>query len=107
VTVLAASGDAGATDSELDGVDYYPFRAIDWPSSDPLVTSVGGTQLHLDGFGNRTQPDNVWNDPALPLLGVFPPAAGGGGLSTVFDRPFCQDGVASVLGRGAGLLTSA
>jgi subtilase family serine protease len=93
VTVLAASGDAGATDYELDGTDFYPFRAIDWPSSDPLVTSVGGTQLHLDAFGNRTQPDNVWNDPALPQLGVSPPAAGGGGLSTVFRRPFYQDGV--------------
>ncbi len=47
VTVLDASGDAGATDVDLSG-DYYPFPVIDWPSSDPLVTSVGGTQLHLD-----------------------------------------------------------
>ncbi len=44
VTVRAASGDAGATDYELNVTDFYPFRVIDWPSSDPLVTSVGGTQ---------------------------------------------------------------
>ena len=44
VTVLAASGDNGATDTELNLVDIYPFRSIDWPSSDPLVTGVGGTR---------------------------------------------------------------
>ena len=62
VTVLGASGDAGATDDESDLIDFYPFRVDSWPSTDPLVTSVGGTQLHLDQNGNRTAPDNVWND---------------------------------------------
>ncbi len=33
-----------------------------WPSSDPLVTSVGGTQMNLDDAGNRLSPDVVWND---------------------------------------------
>jgi subtilase family serine protease len=33
-----------------------------WPSSDPLVTSVGGTQLNLDDNGARLSPDVVWND---------------------------------------------
>jgi subtilase family serine protease len=98
VTVLGASGDAGATDYELDLQDFYPFRVNSWPSSDPLVTSVGGTQLHLDANGNRTAPDNVWNDTAL--LGS--PAAGGGDVSGVFDRPFYQDRVASVVGHSRG-----
>ena len=53
------------------------------------MTSVGGTQLHLDANGNRTAPDNVWNDTAL----FGGPAAGGGGVSTVFSRPFFQNGV--------------
>src|SRR5204863_384291 len=48
VTVLAASGDTGSTDYKLNGADLYPFRVNSWPSSDPLVTSVGGTQLNLD-----------------------------------------------------------
>ncbi len=42
-----------------DGADFYPFRVNSWPSSDPLVTSVGGTQLHLDANGNRLAPDNA------------------------------------------------
>ncbi len=98
VTVLASSGDTGAANYELNGVDLYPFRAIGWPSSDPLVTSLGGTQLHLDANGNRTAPDNVWNDTAL--LGS--PAAGSGGLSSVFRRPFYQDRVIRVVGRRRG-----
>jgi subtilase family serine protease len=98
VTVLAASGDAGATDSELNGLDYFPYRAIDWPSSDPLVTSVGGTQLHLNAAGFRTAPDNVWNDQAL----FDSAAASGGGQSTVFSRPVFQNSVANVVGGARG-----
>jgi subtilase family serine protease len=98
VTVLGASGDGGATDSTTDLTDYYPFRVNSWPSSDPLVTSVGGTQLHLDANGFRTAPDNVWNDQAL----FQSPAAGGGGVSAVFGRPFYQNGVAGVVGRSRG-----
>jgi subtilase family serine protease len=98
VTVLGASGDGGATDATSDGTDYYPFRVNSWPSSDPLVTSVGGTQLHLDANGFRTAPDNVWNDQAL----FQSPASGGGGVSTVFSRPFYQDGVAGIVGQSRG-----
>jgi subtilase family serine protease len=98
VTVLAGSGDEGPTGAEADGVDFYPYRVNSWPSSDPLVTSVGGTQLHLDANGNRTAPDNVWND--TQLLGS--PAASGGGLSSVFSRPSYQDGVARVVGGARG-----
>ena len=101
VTVLASSGDQGPTSAEPDNVDYYPFNVANWPASDPLVTAVGGTQLHLDANGNRTAPDNVWDDSYNPLI-VGPngpsPAAGGGGISTVFPRPSYQDGVASVVG---------
>jgi subtilase family serine protease len=98
VTVLGSSGDGGATDFTSDLTDYYPFRVNSWPSSDPLVTSVGGTQLHLDAQGNRTAPDNVWNDQAL--FGA--PAAGGGGVSAVFDRPFYQAGVRHVVDGSRG-----
>ncbi len=98
VTVLASSGDAGATDYQRNGVDLYTHRVNSWPSSDPLVTSVGGTQLHLDAAGMRTQPDNVWNDTAL--LGG--PDAAGGGRSHVFARPPYQDRVRSVVGGHRG-----
>jgi subtilase family serine protease len=98
VTVLGSSGDGGATDNTLDGVDYYPFRVNSWPSSDPLVTSVGGTQLHLDDTGNRTAPDNVWNDQAL----FGSPASGGGGTSIAFGRPSYQASLRRVVGNSRG-----
>ncbi len=103
VTVLSASGDGGATDesaydASTGAANYFPFQVDSWPSSDPLVTSVGGTQLHLDANGNRTAPDNVWNDTAL----FGSPAAGGGGVSTVFRRPFFQNGVRRVVGGARG-----
>jgi subtilase family serine protease len=101
VTILASSGDDGATDYESNLEDNYPFRTIDWPSSDPLVTSVGGTQLHLDRFGDRTAPDNVWNDPPDGCFG-FSPCSGGGGVSAVFSQPSFQNGVANVVGGARG-----
>jgi subtilase family serine protease len=102
VTVLAATGDAGATDySNTAGTVLYTHRAIDWPSSDPLVTAVGGTQLQLTPAGQRTAPDRVWNDTYNAALNqVFfgnagPNALGtGGGKSVVFRRPPYQSGVA-------------
>jgi len=99
VTVLGSSGDGGATDYELNGTDLFRRQVNSWPSSDPLVTSVGGTQLHLDANGFRTAPDNVWND--NPPIAT-PPAAGGGGVSSVFSRPFYQNGVASIVGGARG-----
>jgi subtilase family serine protease len=98
VTVLASSGDTGATDYKLDGETIYTHRVNSWPSSDPLVTSVGGTQLHLDAQGHRTAPDNVWNDQEL----YGGPAASGGGLSHVFARPPYQRSVARVVGHRRG-----
>jgi subtilase family serine protease len=109
VTVLAASGDQGATDeicSPSSGcadpnnvICCQSTRAIDWPSSDPLVTGVGGTQLTLNAEGYRTAPDQVWDD-LSSTVGVTGPVytwgAGGGGHSTVFARPPFQDGVPGV-----------
>jgi subtilase family serine protease len=93
VTMLGASGDEGATGFKLNLTDLYTHRVNSWPSSDPLVTSVGGTQLHLDAQGNRTAPDNVWNDQAL----FDAPAASGGGRSHIFARPPYQNGVSQVV----------
>ncbi len=93
VTVLASSGDDGATDAESDATTLYPFRVDSWPSTDPLVTSVGGTMLNLDDNGNRLSPDVVWNDGF---------GAGGGGVSGVFPRPVYQAGVAKEVGSKRG-----
>jgi subtilase family serine protease len=101
VTVLASSGDQGATDLKLDLTCCFPFRVNSWPSADPLVTSMGGTQLHLDAVGNRTAPDNVWND-SCDVSAAACIGAAGGGLSKVFDRPEFQDRVANVVGDRRG-----
>jgi subtilase family serine protease len=93
VTVLAAAGDSGATDDKADGATLYPHRVNNWPSSDPLVTSVGGTQLFLAQDGSKIQPDRAWND-------YF--GAGGGGVSAIFRRPSFQDGVRNVVGNSRG-----
>ena len=34
-------------------VDLLPLPVTSWPDSDPLVTGVGGTQLHLNGAGSQ------------------------------------------------------
>ena len=111
ITVLAASGDAGATDySNAAGTLLYTHRVVDWPPSDPLVTGVGGTQLQLNAAGQRTAPDQVWNDTYnVALNEAFfgnpgPNAlATGGGKSVVFARPQYQNGVRQVVGDQRGV----
>lgn len=93
VTVLAASGDNGATDAMENGSDLYPYKVNSWPSSDPLVTSIGGTQMTLDNDGKRTAADKVWHDDY---------GAAGGGVSGVFERPWYQASVANVTGNHRG-----
>ena len=88
VTMLAGSGDQGSTNIKADLTCCFPQRENSWPSVDPLVTSLGGTQLHLDLLGNRMAPDNVWND--------F--GASGGGRSKFFDRPQFQEPVKGLTG---------
>ena len=97
VTVLGASGDEGSTDFELNLEDLYPMQVNSWPSADPLVTSVGGTQMNLTDAGNRLSPDVVWNDTPVGIQ-----AASGGGVSSVFNRPNFQNGVKSVTGNWRG-----
>jgi subtilase family serine protease len=100
VTVLAATGDYGSTEpSDVSGSTLYTRPAVDWPASDPLVTAVGGTQLHLSANGARLQEDNVWNDSNL----VGAPLASSGGVSEIFARPTFQDVVKAVTGNHRGV----
>ena len=72
VTIFAASGDGGATpdNNGVLQVEYY--------SSDPCVTGVGGTSLSMNSEGAVTS-ETVW-------------ANTGGGVSQVFIRPSWQKG---------------
>jgi len=94
VAMLAGTSDTGATDYQLNLQDLYTFPVTAWPATDPLVTAIGGTMLNLDEQGNRLAPDVVWNDGF---------GAGGGGLSTVFNRPDFQAHLASVVGHARGV----
>jgi subtilase family serine protease len=109
VTVLAASGDSGAADVKLDETTYYLHPVTSWPDSDPLVTGVGGTQLHFSAQGRPTAP-TVWNDTHNTAANEFAdgsagpnPLAGGGGGSVLFDRPSYQNGVRNVVGNHRGV----
>jgi subtilase family serine protease len=84
VTVLSASGDEGVAGRNV-ALEFFPFRTGEWPPTDPLVTGVGGTQLHLNEEGQRLAPDNAWDE----LLGLEV-VSSGGGISHIFERPEYQ-----------------
>jgi subtilase family serine protease len=109
VTVLTASGDAGAADVGRDESTYYAFRVTSWPDSDPLVTGVGGTQLHFTARDAPAAPA-VWNDTYNTKANEFTnggegpsPLASGGGLSVFFTRPAYQNSVRDVTGGSRGV----
>ena len=107
VTVLAATGDAGATDYKSDQVSYYTSRVTSWPDSDPLVTAVGGTQLRQTSTGYKSVAWNDTYDQAWQLYAtgsVDPnPVASGGGKSAFFGRPAYQNSVKAVTGTRRGV----
>lgn len=105
VSVLAASNDLGVTGPTPQG-KLYEHPIVDWPASDPLVTGVGGTTLHLDASGNRISPDTAWNDSNDSAVKKYfgkLPWASTGGLSSVFPRPSYQDSVAGRVGDHRGV----
>jgi subtilase family serine protease len=96
VTVLGASGDDGATDcANVSCSSLYSHRVNSWPSSDPLVTSVGGLQLSISTSSpfRQTGAPVVWNDGF---------GAGGGGDSAAFPIPSFQSSVSKVVGKWRG-----
>ncbi len=104
VSVLAGSGDAGPSGARTltpqgFAATFFLHRVAQWPATDPLVTALGGTQLHLTSTGAHIQSDTVWND--TNLFGS--PAASGGGRSVVFGLPAYQNSVAGVTGPARGI----
>ena len=91
-TILAASGDSGS--EGCFQADVSTALAASYPSTDPDVTAVGGTDL------TGTGPETVWNDCAgtgssLCASNYGGQAAGGGGLSRYEPRLAGQPVVAS------------
>lgn len=81
-TVVASSGDSGS-EGCLDN-DNVPTRlSVNFPASNPLVLSVGGTTV----FQAQPPPnlgETVWNEQS------FQEGAGGGGRSTFYNQPSYQ-----------------
>jgi hypothetical protein len=86
VTVIAAAGDDGATNSNDFTKDdsYWNSPNVGWPASDPDVLAVGGTVLAPGGTANDF---TYGNEVAWNYAGY---AATGGGLSAVFSEPDYQ-----------------
>jgi subtilase family serine protease len=97
ITVFASSGDQGAAQQTCDGNSWT--QVVSSPAVDPLVTGVGGTELHAAkyclaqlGCNPATNPtfgsylgEIAWNE--------FGHSEGtGGGFSQVFDEPAYQQG---------------
>jgi len=75
VTVCAAAGDQGSSDSETDGKVH-----ADFPASSPFVLACGGTRLTVKG--TAVQSEVVWHEAS--------DSATGGGVSDVFPLPGYQ-----------------
>ncbi len=103
ITIMASAGDSGA--ANCDDGNPTPQAStgptVSWPADFPEVTAVGGTEFN-DGSGtywstrNNTNggsalsyiPEVVWNDSAAQNQ----LAAGGGGPSAMFAKPWWQTG---------------
>ena len=107
ITLFASAGDEGAALPSCDGTTWV--KAASSPAVDPLVTAVGGTELHAAGYcftvlgcdpsanpaPGTYQGEIVWNEG--PPFGDFQPFFGstlstGGGFSVLFDEPSYQQG---------------
>ncbi len=87
INTFVASGDCGAYDS----ANYPSLLDTDFPGSDRSVIAVGGTNLKVDGRGNRAS-EIVWSgDPKKPA-DCENTWGSGGGLSQTFDIPNWQTG---------------
>jgi subtilase family serine protease len=71
ITVVASTGDDGVSGSKADGTPWKK-RVATWPASEPAVTAVGGTELHLDSAGKRTAPDSEINFSGAGVSSAYP-----------------------------------
>jgi subtilase family serine protease len=106
ITLFASSGDQGASQPSCDGTSW--IKSASSPASDPLVTSVGGTELHAADFclaslgcNPATNPaagtylgEIAWNEGPTGDFQAFFGAteASGGGYSTLWSEPSYQQG---------------
>ncbi|MCL4306888.1 MAG: S8 family serine peptidase [Candidatus Thermoplasmatota archaeon] len=79
ITVVAATGDSG---SDYYGANGTGIPTVNFPSSDPYVTAVGGTSLSLfDGKYSQTAWGGLYEGQSF---------GSGGGYSRFFSTPYWQ-----------------
>ena len=96
VTMLASSGDGGTANPVKEPVKnpaLIPYPSVGWPASDPLVTSVGGTNLCTNAVtgtsvDSTSPPAACQAHPGVREVGWV---GSGGGYSILFPRPVFQD----------------
>ena len=105
IAFMFSSGDNGY-ESPGEDPGFSDKIQVDYPTSDPFVTAVGGTSLAV-GKSDSYQFETSWGTMLDPLAkngknwqltppGKFPAdydGSGGGGTSTVFDQPGYQKAV--------------
>jgi len=103
VTVVAASGDAGAAGEPCALIDalsggissgFVPRKEVSLVTSEPLVLSAGGTTLHASRTTGAWIGESSWGLPDGGAGTGF--QASGGGFSHLFRRPTYQNGVAGI-----------
>jgi subtilase family serine protease len=94
-TVFASAGDSGAAAVRCaaDGQPVALVRGVNYPASDPLVTSVGGTTLQIAADGTYVG-ETTWNGSQRGT------GATGGGISNIFALPGYQQNIVNAGGRG-------
>ena len=100
MTMLAASGDAGAADCDGYQTVAETGLTVDAPGSIPEVTSMGGTGFNDStsnwpgGAANAYIPETVWNETPESVAQGGGLLSGGGGASMYFTQPPWQNGIA-------------
>jgi subtilase family serine protease len=96
ITLLASSGDDGAAQGTCDSSSFV--KAASSPATDPLVTAVGGTELHAARYCLTALNCNPATNPAPGTYqgeiawNEFGDSATGGGFSVLYDEPSYQQG---------------
>jgi len=99
-TIVASSGDSGATDCDNSVASATMGLAVDFPATMPNVTGVGGTMFN-DATGTYWGPNNGNAATALSYIPELPwnedvanaeLSSGGGGVSILFPKPYWQVG---------------
>lgn len=92
-TIVSAAGDNGAEDCYAAGQNLNLGAAVDDPSSQPFVTSVGGTSLSALG---PPPAESAWNNGGgLDAILGSSAGAGGGGISSLWSAPSYQANAAA------------